>query len=121
MEGPLIKQSMDLAVAVISMCDNIHNRGPLKNQLLRAACSIGANIHEAQYGYSKDDFIFKLQTALKECNETHYWLQLFVRSGTVTASDTDSLIGMCNRIRFMLIKSLNTAKSSDQSTRKQGL
>ena len=112
MEGPLSQQSMDFAVAVIRMCDNIHNRGPLKNQLLRAACSIGANIHEAQYGYSKDDFIFKLQLALKECNETSYWLQLFVRTGTVDEEQIKPVVGMCNRLRFMLIKSLNTAKAS---------
>ena len=103
---------MQFAVDIIRLCDNIHNRGPLKNQLLRSATSIGANIHEAQYGYSREDFIFKLQLSLKECNETHYWLELLIRSETITKEAAAPLITQCSRLRYMLIKSLNTAKST---------
>ena len=49
----------------------------LQNQQL--ALGIGANIHEANYAHSKPDFITKLQIALKECYETEYWLELFVK------------------------------------------
>ncbi|MDD6034056.1 MAG: four helix bundle protein [Oscillospiraceae bacterium] len=54
------------------------------NQLERSATSIGANIHEANYAYSRSDFAAKLQIALKECYETEYWLELFVRSELFT-------------------------------------
>ena len=41
----------------VRMCDDIHGRAHIKNQVLRSVCSIGANIRETQYGYSKAEFI----------------------------------------------------------------
>lgn len=110
MENLLSTSSMEFATAVIRMCDEIHNRGHIKSQILRSACSIGANIHEAQYGCSRNDFVFKFQIALKECNETLYWLELLKRTDTITAEQSIPLENMCNRIRYMLIKSINTCK-----------
>jgi four helix bundle protein len=46
------------------------------NQLIRAGTSIGANIEEAEGAFSKADFTYKMNTALKEARETHYWLRL---------------------------------------------
>ena len=54
-----------------------HKELVLINQLLRSAPSIGANIHEAQYAQSKNNFISKLEIAQKECYETEYWLDAF--------------------------------------------
>ena len=51
----------------------------LTNQLLRSGTSIGANIHEAQYAQGKKDFISKLEIVQKECIETEYWLELFLK------------------------------------------
>ena len=48
----------------------------ISNQIGRAGTSIGTNIHEAQYAHGKADFVSKLQIALKEANETSYWLLL---------------------------------------------
>lgn len=59
-------------------------------------------------------FIFKLQIALKECNETSYWIQLLQASDTITKQQTEELLNLCKRIRIMLIKSLNTAKGNKQ-------
>lgn len=51
----------------------------LTSQLLRSGTSIGANIHEAQYAQGKKDFISKLEIVQKECFETEYWLELFLK------------------------------------------
>lgn len=51
----------------------------LTSQLLRSGTSIGANIHEAQYAQGKKDFISKLEIVQKECIETEYWLELFLK------------------------------------------
>ncbi len=111
MDKNLAELSMQFATKVVCLCDNIRNRGHIKNQILRSSCSIGANIHEARYGYSVDDFVFKLQIALKESNETLYWLELLKNTETITEQDARPLVHMCNRIRYMLIKSINTAKT----------
>ena len=47
----------------------------LSKQLLRSGTSIGANIAESQSAQSSADFIHKLEIALKEAKETHYWLE----------------------------------------------
>ncbi|MBQ7974611.1 MAG: four helix bundle protein [Clostridia bacterium] len=41
---------------------------------------MGANIREANYAHGKNDFVAKLQIALKECYETEYWIELFVKA-----------------------------------------
>ena len=60
MNASLSSLSLKFAADVIRLFDSIHNRPNIKNQLLRSSSSVGANIHEAQYGYSKDDFLYKL-------------------------------------------------------------
>ena len=110
MKSTLAELSLEFSVLVVKMCDDIHHRGHIKNQILRSACSIGANIREAQYGYSRADFICKLQIALKECHETDYWLELLVKTETVTQEIAKPIEALCSKIRFLLIKSINTAK-----------
>ena len=56
----------------------------ISNQIGRSGTSIGANIREAQYAHGKADFIAKLQIALKEANETGYWLELLYRTSYLT-------------------------------------
>ena len=114
MRNALSELSMEFAVYVVCMCDDIHGRAHIKNQILRSACSIGANICEAQYGYSKAEFICKLQIALKECHETYYWLELLTRTQTITEETAKPIENLCSRLRYMLIKSLNTAKEGEK-------
>ena len=102
--------STDFAVKVIKMCDGIKGHYSLVNQLERSSTSIGANIHEANYAHSKSDFVAKFQIALKECYETEYWLELFVKSELIEREVAKELYNQCGTIRRMLIASLNTAK-----------
>jgi len=55
----------------------------LGKQYLRSACSIGANIEEAQASESRADFVHKLGIAQKEARESLYWLRLLSESGIV--------------------------------------
>ena len=82
-ESKLRDISTDFAVKVIKLTETIKGHYSLVNQLERSATSIGANIREANYAHGKPDFIAKLQIALKECYETEYWLELFVKSDIV--------------------------------------
>ena len=104
--------STDFAVKVIKMCDSIKGHYSLVNQLERSSTSIGANIREAQYAHSKADFIAKFQIALKECYETEYWLELFVKSELLDRETAKELDNQCGTIRRMLISSINTAKEN---------
>lgn len=111
-ESKLRELSTDFAVKIIRLCENVKGHYSLVNQLERSATSIGANIREANYAHGKADFIAKLQIALKECYETEYWLELFVKSELLSMDTVKDLYNQCGTIRRMLIASINTAKSN---------
>ena len=111
-ESKLRNLSVEFSVKIIKLCENIKGHYSLTNQLERSATSIGANIHEANYAQSKNDFISKLQIALKECYETEYWLELFVKSELLDRNSAKSIYNECGTIRKMLISSINTAKQN---------
>ena len=113
-ESKLRELSMEFSVSMIHLCEQIKGHRSLVNQLERAGTSIGANIHEANYAHSRADFISKLQIALKECYETEYWLELFVRAELVNLQDAKKLQNQCGTIRRLLISSINTAKQHAQ-------
>lgn len=111
-ESKLRDLSMGFAVETIKLCENLKGHYSLVNQLERSATSIGANVHEANYAHSKSDFVAKLQIALKECYETEYWLELFVKSGILNRESAIDLYNQCGTIRRILIASINTAKEN---------
>ena len=113
-ENKLVDMSMDFSVKIIKLCENIKGHYSLVNQLERSATSIGANIHEANYAHGKPDFIAKLQISLKECYETEYWLELFVKSSLIEKEAAKELCNQCGTIRRILIASINTAKESNK-------
>ena len=112
-ENKLLDLSMDFAVKILKICDNIKGHYSIVNQLERSATSIGANLREANYAHSKSDFVSKLQISLKECYETEYWLELMKRSEIL--NDVDELMHTCGTIRRMLISSINTVKKNQIS------
>ena len=111
----LIDISKKFAIDIIKICRDIReerNEKVLVNQLLRSGTSVGANIHEANYASSRLDFINKMQIALKECYETDYWLEIFMRTNYLQEQEYQELSAVCCKIRKMLTASLSTAKQN---------
>ena len=114
-ENKLVDLSKQFAVDIVNLYTDIkENRksNALIGQVLRSGTSIGANIHEANYAASKADFINKLQTALKECYETDYWLEILFKVGSMDESTYKTLANKCGAIRRKLIASITTAKEN---------
>ncbi len=112
MDSPLILKSKQFALNIIKVCNRIKSEkreSILTNQLIRSGTSIGANIREAFYGHGRNDFIAKLQIALKECSESEYWLELLIESGYF---DDTTILSQCIEIKKILISSINTAKKN---------
>ena len=111
-ESRLRTLSIEFAVKILNLVKYLKDRHEtiVSNQIGRAGTSIGANIHEAQYAHGKPDFIAKLQIALKEGNETGYWLELLLKTNYIDETQCQELDNACSQIRVMLIKSINTAK-----------
>ncbi len=113
-ENALIDLSRQFAIDIINLCGTIGETRKwtvLVNQLLRSGTSVGANIHEANYGSSKPDFINKMQIALKECFESEYWLGIMKETQIISDVQYEDLYRKCSKIRAVLIATLKTAKN----------
>lgn len=113
-ESKLRGLSLEFSVDIIELVKHLKSmkESIISNQIGRSGTSIGANIHEAQYAHSKADFIAKLQIALKEANETGYWLELLFKTNYISENEYKALDSACTSIRVMLISSINTAKEN---------
>ncbi|MDR0741324.1 MAG: four helix bundle protein [Rickettsiales bacterium] len=83
----------------------------LSRQILRSGTSVGANLAEAECAASKKDFIAKSYIALKEINETMYWLRKFLFSQHISQKEFDSIYKDAEEIKKMLSAILRTLKS----------
>ena len=107
-------QSLDFAISIINLVKKLkENRETIiSNQIGRSGTSIGANIYEGQYAHGRADFIAKFQIALKEANETAYWLELLYKTDYISEEEYKKLSSACTSIRVMLISSINTTKKN---------
>lgn len=93
-KNPIVDKSFDFALHIVKTYKYMtieHKEYVLSKQLLRCGTSIGANISEAQRAQSKADFYSKMSIALKETNETIYWLKLLFHSEYLDRSRYDSM------------------------------
>ena len=111
-DSKLRSQSLDFSVSIIHLVKELRTKHEtiISNQIGRSGTSIGANICEAQYAHGAADFISKLQIALKEANETGYWLELLYKTDYISEQEYRELNSVCTGLRVMLISSLNTVK-----------
>ena len=111
----LAEQSMDCAVQIINLVKQLKDQREniISNQIGRSGTSIGANIREAKYAHGTADFISKMQIALKEANETAYWLELLYKTGYIGEEQYVFLEARCKSLRAMLVSSINTAKNNN--------
>ena len=106
-------KSKVFAKEIVFLCRRLKQNnveGALINQLLRSGTSVGANVHEAQYAQGTKDFISKLEIALKECNESEYWVELLYETDSISESDFKCVQLKCVELRRMLVSSVTTLK-----------
>lgn len=116
-DSPLHNKSYDFAIRIVNMVKYIKcsdKEYALTNQVLRSGTAIGALIREAEYAQSTSDFINKLSIALKECNETFYWLNLLKDTSYIGEKEALSIISDCRELLAMLITSVKTAKQRNK-------
>ena len=115
-ENKLLDLSFEFAVAIVNLVDGVTapKSSYMTDQLARAGTSVGANIHEAQYAQSKKDFVSKLEIALKESNETSYWLKLMYETNRIDTATYQYAEKLSGNIRRLLIASCKTAKENEK-------
>ena len=90
----IVEKSFDFAVRIVNLCKHLRRNKKefvLSKQVLRCGTSIGANVAEAQRGQSRADFAAKMNIALKEANETQYWLRLLFCTDYLTKEEFGSI------------------------------
>lgn len=106
-------KSMDFAVRIVNLSLVLRerrNERTLSSQILRSGTSIGANIREAKSAQSKADFISKLSIAIKECDETGYWLELLHRTKFISTPEFESLESDNRELFALLTAIIKSAK-----------
>jgi four helix bundle protein len=106
-------KSYDFAIQIVKLCQNLQvdkKEYILSKQLLKCGTAIGALIREAEFAQSKADFVNKMSIALKEANETKYWLSILKDTNNLDIKTFENLYYMCNELIAMLISSIKTAK-----------
>ena len=111
---PIDVRTKKFAIRIVKLYQYLveeRNERVMSKQVLRSGTSIGANVAEGLFGASRADFISKYTIALKEANETRYWIDLLNETGYLPSNDsTDSLIRECIAIISILASSVKTAK-----------
>ena len=114
-ENVIREKSIAFAVRIVNLYKYLkseRHEDILSKQLLRAGTSIGANVREGESAQSRADFISKFAIALKECDETGYWLELLVRTGYLTNEQFMSVETDRGEVFALLTSIIKTAKSS---------
>ena len=113
-ENVIITKSKSFAIRIIKLYKYLTSEKQeyiLSKQLLRSGTSIGANVREAVSAYSKKDFSAKMGIALKEANETAYWLELLVETDYITKLQFDSIYVDNKEIIRLLSSIVKSSKS----------
>ena len=109
------EKSLAFAKRVVSaykfLCEEKHEY-VLSKQFLRSGTSIGANVSEAQRGQSKADFTAKMSIALKEANETHYWLKLLYKTDYLSEAQYNSINTDINELLGLLMAICKTSSAN---------
>ena len=113
-DGPLRNKSYGFAIRIVRLCQFLRQDKKefvLSKQVLRSGTAIGALIREAEFGQSKADFAKKMGIALKEANETEYWLCLLKDTAFISEDQFLSIQPECKELIAMLVSTVKTSKS----------
>jgi four helix bundle protein len=114
-ENIIKNKSFDFAVRIVKCYKHLvetKKEFVMSKQLLRSGTAIGALIKEAEQAESRPDFIHKLNIALKEANETDYWLELLFKTNYLDEKEFSSLQSDCVELLKLLVSIIKTTKEN---------
>jgi four helix bundle protein len=112
-DNVVLRKSFAFAVRIVKLTQFLQttkNEFIISKQIMRSGTSVGALIRESQHAESSKDFVHKLNIALKEANETEYWLLLLNKGGYITNKDLDSILPNVVELKKLLISIIKTKK-----------
>ena len=113
-------KSFAFAVRIVRLYKLLCSRNEfvLSRQLLRSGTSVGVMLKESEHAQSKSDFINKLSIALKEANETEYWIMLLKETDYLSEKEYESIIEDCRELIKLTVSIVKTSKQNMNGTSK---
>ena len=113
-ENVIEKKSYAFSINVVNAYKKLESRSEyvLSKQLLRSGTSIGANVMEGLRAQSRKDFISKMNIALKEANESEYWIRLLMDTGYLSRQEDKLLLNECKEVCRILSSIVRTANNN---------
>ena len=111
MSNVIVEKSFEYGVELVKLVKRLRKEESeyeLASQLLRSGTSVGANVAEAQKAQTGKDFVAKMNIALKEANESAYWMRLLVASEVISKETAAPLITMANELDRILTSIIKT-------------
>jgi four helix bundle protein len=115
MKNIVKEKSLDFAIRIVNLYKYLTDSKKefiMSKQLLRSGTAIGALVRESEHAESKADFIHKLSVALKEANETDYWLELLYRTEYLTEKQYQSINENIIELLKLLTSIIKTSKNN---------
>ncbi len=114
-DNAIVNKSKAFAIRIIKLYQYLTSEKQeymLSKQALRSGTSVGANVRESLRAQSKADFIAKQNIALKEADETCYWLELLHETDFITDNEFESIYAEANELVKLLVSIIKTAKAN---------
>ncbi len=121
-ENIIETKSFDFAVRIVKLYQFLTSEKKeyvLSKQLLRSGTSIGANVSEAERAQSQADFYAKTSIALKEANETEYWLRLLYKTDYLTEKEFENIHADIKEIIALLMSITKTTRINLESRKEK--
>jgi len=112
LDGPVQIKSLEYAIDIVILYKDLDLKREwiMSKQLLRSGTAIGALVVESEHAESKKDFVHKLSIALKEANETSYWLMLLYKTDYLAKRNFSKHNNKVDELKRLLISSIKTTK-----------
>lgn len=107
------RKSFAFAVGIVLLCKKLvkeEKEFVLSRQLLRSGTAVGAMVRESEHAESKRDFIHKMAIALKEANETEYWLDLLFEAKYISKVEYEEGSTKIKELLKLLVSIIKTSK-----------
>ena len=117
-ENVIVEKSERFADRIVKMHKYLAKKregnSDILKQVVRSGTSVGANVSESKFAQSTADFLTKLTIALKEANETKFWIDRLFAGGYLSDMEHDSIIKDNEEIISILVKITGTLKQRMQ-------
>ena len=116
-DNVLVDKTISFSIRIVKCYNYLQDEKKevvMSKQLLRSGTSIGANVHEAIFAQSRADFVSKMNIALKEANETSYWLLILSKTAYLESNVYISLRQDIDEIIRILISTLKTTRKNEK-------